>query len=370
MKGVYLRGNIWWIRYRFNGELVRKPVGKDRLSAELAMAKIRKAISEDKHREEIKSSRPTFSEMKEEYLKIKIGDGKRSLRCDRLIFKKFEAEFGGMIIDKITEDDVKDCFKRERCRVSSRTGKRLSAASVNRQIALLRNFFNVAKVRPNPVTVKMEEEPPPRGSEFLFEEEELRRFWEAAAPHLKDIITAAVGMGQRKSDILELRWDQVNLKKGIIRRRMKKTEGWIEVPIMPEVREFLEEKKKRDGASEFVFTYKGRPIKNCKTAVHGAFQRAGLTERGLHFHDLRLTFASMVYGLDGNLLTVRDLLGHKSVKTTERYLGVSLKEKAKAVAKMNPFMKKLLGPQKEPLASTDLSTPSVEEAANPSSAAS
>ena len=37
MKGVYQRGNVWWVRYRFNGQLIRKAIGYDTRLAEEAL---------------------------------------------------------------------------------------------------------------------------------------------------------------------------------------------------------------------------------------------------------------------------------------------------------------------------------------------
>ena len=54
-------------------------------------------------------------------------------------------------------------------------------------------------------------------------------------------------------------------------------------------------------------------------------------DMGLRFHDLRHTFASRLIESGFDLITVKDLLGHHSVVTTERYTHSNAEQKRKAV---------------------------------------
>ena len=70
-----------------------------------------------------------------------------------------------------------------------------------------------------------------------------------------------------------------------------------------------------------------------KTAFLEARRKGGL--ENVRFHDLRYTFAShlMMAGVD--LMTVKELLGHKSIKMTERYSHLSPGHKANAMAALD-----------------------------------
>ncbi|MGB8953326.1 MAG: tyrosine-type recombinase/integrase [Candidatus Aminicenantales bacterium] len=48
-----------------------------------------------------------------------------------------------------------------------------------------------------------------------------------------------------------------------------------------------------------------------------ACRRAGI--KGLRFHDLRLTFASRLVERGTDIITIKELLEHSSVKVTERF---------------------------------------------------
>lgn len=52
---------------------------------------------------------------------------------------------------------------------------------------------------------------------------------------------------------------------------------------------------------------------------------------GLTFHDLRHTFATRLVRAGVDLITVKDLLGHYSVRTTEQYTHSNKEQKLKAV---------------------------------------
>ena len=85
--------------------------------------------------------------------------------------------------------------------------------------------------------------------------------------------------------------------------------------------------------SEYVFTYKGKRIKNIKKAFKTVLKNAGITD--FRFHDLRHTFASQVIMRGGDLKDVQELLGHKSMSMTLRYSHLSQKQKKRAVNLLN-----------------------------------
>jgi integrase len=63
-----------------------------------------------------------------------------------------------------------------------------------------------------------------------------------------------------------------------------------------------------------VFTYRGKPIKNVRTAFEKARKRARIKK--LRFHDLRHTFATRLVLSGIDLATVSKLLGHYTIQMT------------------------------------------------------
>ena len=91
--------------------------------------------------------------------------------------------------------------------------------------------------------------------------------------------------------------------------------------------------ERQNSASQYVFTYKGKRVKNIKKAFQTALKNAGITD--FRFHDLRHTFASQVIMWGGDLKEVQELLGHKTMSMTLRYSHLSQEHKKRAVNLLN-----------------------------------
>src|SRR5579872_2733795 len=135
------------------------------------------------------------------------------------------------------------------------------------------------------------------------------------------LFTAAFFTGLRYTDLRFLKWSSVDLKAGVIRLVMRKTKRAVTIPITPRLREALQECRKRAIVSEYVLvTPEGKPYS--KATIMRYFKIAKAIEgikRRFRFHDQRHTFASILATKGINAFTLRDLLGHTSVRTTERY---------------------------------------------------
>ena len=79
----------------------------------------------------------------------------------------------------------------------------------------------------------------------------------------------------------------------------------------------------------FINPKTGKPYVEIKRAFRSACIRASIKD--FHFHDLRHTFASRLVRKGVDLNTVKELMGHASITTTQRYLHSQAKEKRQAV---------------------------------------
>lgn len=168
---------------------------------------------------------------------------------------------------------------------------------------------------------------------------------------LKPVFVVALETGLRKSDLLNLQWAQVDLDGGFIRLTMKKTKKWAVVPISALCREALEECQRRAVVSRYVFiTNDGRRVADI--TVRRAFLRAKriakLTRR-FRFHDLRHSAACTLASSGVSLQVIQKILGHTSIKMTERYVRVDDAAVASARRAMDARNAQLgIGPQTTP----------------------
>ena len=134
-------------------------------------------------------------------------------------------------------------------------------------------------------------------------------------------MTARVSKSLTGSDLRLLKWSSVDLKAGVIRLVMRKTKRAVTIPITPRLREALQECRKRPVVSEYVLiTPEGKPYSKATIMRYFKIAKAiaGIKRR-FRFHDQRYTFASILASNGINAFTLRDLLGHTSTRTTERY---------------------------------------------------
>jgi integrase len=263
---------------------------------------------------------PTLNEFSVEYLKhgrevVK----KRSWYRDEYGLSHFLELFGDRKLSEITPKDIDD-YKQARL-------KRVAPATVNRELQIIRPLFNLAKrwkrfFGENPVSEAKLISVNNQKERILTPEEE-EKLLALSNPYLRPILITALHTGMRKSEILTLKWTNVDLDNSIItlehtNTKSKKTRR---IPINSVLRRLLLEQKLKSGGSEFVFlSQDGKPYKR-HDSLKGAFERlckrAGIS--GLRFHDLRHTAATRMIESGANIAAVSRILGHSDIKTTMRY---------------------------------------------------
>ena len=170
-----------------------------------------------------------------------------------------------------------------------------------------------------------------RHERFLSEEEfrRLGRVLEAAAGGAGGASPAAVAAirllvltGCRRSEILGLRWEHVDLGAGELRLPDSKTGARL-VPLSPSAAEVIADLPRTPG-NPWVIPGRnpGAPLRNLQYPWEILRARAGLPE--VRIHDLRHSFASRALALGESLPMIGELLGHRRVRTTARYAHLAL----------------------------------------------
>lgn len=136
-----------------------------------------------------------------------------------------------------------------------------------------------------------------------------------------DAIRLLMLTGCRKSEILTLRWQDVDFEWSCLRLPESKTGAKI-VPLGKDASDLLRELPKHEG-SEYVFTSnkEGMHIVGIQKVWDRVREIAELTD--VRLHDLRHSFASVGAASGDSLLMIGALLGHKDAKTTARYAHLS-----------------------------------------------
>ena len=162
--------------------------------------------------------------------------------------------------------------------------------------------------------------------------------FDCCASHLKPIVTVALHTGMHRGEILNLKWEQVDVKHGFILLEITKNGERREIPIDNTLM-IMFNSMSRGLESVYVFTdpRTGEPYKSVQTSFETALKRAKI--RDFRFHDLRHTFASHLVMAGVDLTSIRELLGHKSLAMTMRYAHLAPGHKRRAVNMLDKVLK-------------------------------
>lgn len=254
---------------------------------------------------------------------------KRSWKRDEQMYGNLKAFLGTANLDTITALRVEE-FQQHRVRA-------VSPATVNRETALLKHMFNMAErwglyQGSNPVRwVKFL---PENNLQFqTISEEDERRLLESSPPYLRELIVFAINTGLRCGDLLDLKWEEVDIDERRLSLIMGKTRRRLEVPLNDTAAAILAGKQAvKHGPHVFYNPVTGDRFLDLKAGFKAILKRAGLT--GITWHTLRHTFASRLTRSGVDLVTVKELLGHSTINTTMRYAHSNHDTKARAVAKL------------------------------------
>ncbi len=310
---IYQRkAGIWYADFFADGMRVQVSTGtKNKREAEKFLAL---RMSEAVRGEYSKPVRITLSEFGRQYIDY-AKTNKRSWLRDEQIMVHLNAAFGPMLLPDI------GAFSIERYKID-RVKAPASPATVNREIALLTHLFNLAEQwgvfrGRNPVKgIKLlSEDNLQYRSLSDAEEAELLRH---CSPYLQDLVTFAINTGLRFGDILNLKWEGVDLENQTINVFVRKTWQFLDLPLNDAaakvVRGWHGIRK-----SEYVFynPETGDRFKDLWLGLKKACRKAGLEE--ITWHTFRHTFASRLTRAGVDLVTVKELLGHSTGTVTMRY---------------------------------------------------
>lgn len=140
--------------------------------------------------------------------------------------------------------------------------------------------------------------------------------------HLQMLTTFSLETGLRRNNVTGLMWSQVDRGRRVawIHADQSKGKRAIPVPLSSTAVSILDRLK--DDHREYVFTYRGRPIKQTNTkAWRAALDRAGI--KNFRWHDLRHTWASWHAQTGTPLYILQELGGWSDSRMVQNYAHLS-----------------------------------------------
>ncbi len=222
-------------------------------------------------------------------------------------------------------------------------------ASRSRRISAIKSFYRYLQltghVANNPcelvINPKQSKKLPDfltsRQIELLFDPYLYKQTFEGRKERM--IVEMFLQTGVRKSELINLKISDFDTDQEQVRVQGKGNKERL-VPVLPRfanlLREYIEELRATH-KSKYLFPNpegKRSDSNYISSVVQSKMQM--VTHSGHNCHKLRHTFASQMLKNGANLVAVRDLLGHSSLKTTQIYTHVSMEDKKKAYLNAHP----------------------------------
>jgi len=251
-----------------------------------------------------------------------------------------------------------------------RSERNNGGSAINRTVTVLRNFYRAMvcmghlEVADNPLAHFPKIKATPRKLPSALTAEQVGQLL-AAPPDdtilgLRDraILTLLYGTGIRATECAQATLDDVDLNDGSIRVVGKGGHERV-IPLNDKVVEslqvYLQARGRIDPGSALFLSRMNRPMSRgaIYERVRTAARRAGLAKR-VSPHRLRHTFATHLVMAGENLVTIRDLLGHRLITSTQVYLHVTARDMREAadrhpIQRLAPTVQHLLPDVKLPM---------------------
>ncbi|WKZ33527.1 MAG: tyrosine-type recombinase/integrase [Thermodesulfobacteriota bacterium] len=332
--GLFKRGNIWWFKFMSKGQLIQRSTkSRDKKLAERIYWKIRSEIVEAHWFGMSVAVNKTVSELLDKFIKDYASYHKSSntVKNDSSMSKEIKAFCGNTRLVDVTPSLISSY--KDVCRE-----KKLSPASINQRLTFLNKAFKLAIkewewCHINPIEKVSREKIRNERDRWLSLDEEKRlieksvlyptikgnktepRYW------LQEVVVFALNTGMRQDEILSLQWTTVDLFRRTVTVMKSKNGEKRTIPLNRKAFDLLKRKSIRNHIGrDYVFTSEtGTKIsrRNLYRAFSKVVRRIKIDD--FRFHDLRHTFATRLTQAGIDLYKISKLLGHKDLRTTQRY---------------------------------------------------
>ena len=319
---LYKRGSTYWISFTTpGGKRIRRSAGtKNRKKAQLLFDKLKfEAWQTDSLG---KQERYTWDEAVIRWLKR---DDIKHISHNKSFFRWLTPHLRGFYLDEITRQKIMEIGEIKKAETS--------AATANQYMSLIRAVLGRAHkiwgwIEKVPSYQKFKE--PPTRVRYL-SREEIAALMAALPAYIQPVFMFSLLTGLRKSNVLNLRWDQVDLANSriVIKGNEMKAGKTHMVPLTDDMKNILIAQVGK--SSEYVFTNRGRKIKSVQKPFAKALRKTGITD--YRWHDNRHTWASILVQNGVSLYELQEMGGWSSHEMVKRYAHLA-PEKLKANAEI------------------------------------
>ena len=324
---IFKRGRVYWFHFHFNGEHVQRSTkqGNPRVARQIeaacktAFAKGEVGIMERKPAPMLKEFAQRFAD----YIQTRCAEKPATVRfyAEKLTRLLEYAPMAETRLDQIDEGLIESYVQHR--------SKRMSPASINRELATLRRALRLAQEwRLIDRVPRIRLLPGERIREFVLSRMQETVYLKMAPQPLRDFALLALDTGLRQGEALALQWQDVQLepvngaKFGFLRvREGKSRNAKRNLPLTVKVRAMLVGRL-AELRSPWVFPGdNGRPFLGTSLDHQHKRLRDGLRlPTDFVIHSLRHTMLTRLGESGTDAFTIMRVAGHSSVTVSQRYM--------------------------------------------------
>lgn len=340
--------NVWAIRYRVKGKEKLHTIGDvDKRTALKEYHRFCGILIEGKDKSKIYDN-VLFEDFNNDYLDhCEIVKKPSTFERETRVLKLFGSFTGNMRMREIDRQMIDGYIRHRRSQISNKSNANISKSTINLELRHLKAIFNTAVawgiIELNPLSgLKMLRVPGSSRPKYL-KSEEVERVIEAhRGTDFENLVMFYLWTGVRLCEALSLTWDDIDFNTGEITIRASNSKSqkyrYISFQQDGKLSKILKSLKQRKDNKVFgPFDSRGKELPQWKSDTVCRIISKTCTSIGLNWascHTFRHTFASHLAMEGVPLNTIKELLGHSSVKTTEIYAHLSKDHKIDMASKL------------------------------------
>ncbi len=298
------------------------------------------SIREGRYFKTAKSRKHTLQELVDRYISEELPKKSKSINQESQL-RWWASELGAYTLADITPDKIAEC--RDKLLSGKNSLEReFAPATVVRYMAALSHAFTIAVrewqwLDDSPMR-KVRKPSLPRGRVRFLDDGERARLLDACRKsrneYLYFIVVLALSTGMRKSEILNLRWQDIDLKAQKLVVHDTKNGERKALPIAGLALELTKVHPRRVD-TDLLFPGRNKPDQpiDVRTPWETALKHAEIED--FRFHDLRHSAASYLAMNGASLAEIAEVLGHKTLQMVQRYAHLSEAHTKNVVTSMN-----------------------------------
>ncbi|MDO9268169.1 MAG: site-specific integrase [Methylobacter sp.] len=331
------------VRVRLKGYPIQTATFKRKTDAQRWAQDTESAIREGRHFKTAEAKKHTLGDLVDRYIKDVLPTKPKQAPAQRPQLERWKAEIGSYALSDITPALIVECRDKLLSEPTPRGGIR-NPATVVRYMAALSHAFTIAVnewqwLEDSPMR-KVKKPKESRGRvRFLNEDERAKLLTackESSNSWLYTCVVLALSSGMRQSELMGLKWSDVNLNDRYIILHETKNGDRRRVPLFGLALSLLQEHAKvRRLDTQLLFPSNKDPQKpiDLRKPWETALKQADIND--FHWHDLRHCTASYLAMNGASLAEIAEVLGHKTLQMVKRYAHLSDGHVSNVVASMN-----------------------------------